>query len=714
MLNKTVPIVLQSEASDCGFACIAMVCKYHGMSASLPALKSNYGSSVQGTSLYELHSIATDVGFSVRGIQFQEEGIKEVSLPAIVHWSGQHFVVLESVGRGEITIVDPAFGRTTITIEHAKKYLTGFALEIISGPSSEILKKSKKENDNTDKGPSIFDLIRGNIQIWPLLSIVSLGAFLYQLLSLSMPYLVSLVIDKAVSPRDPEMLVLIIYVFSGFFLAKIATLFINSRLQANLHYSLNLSLFSVITKHILSLPYSFFIRRSAADIHARLKTLESVRLFFASGVFQVPFSALYTVIAVGMMFYLESMTALIALLFIFLTILLEIPAQMYMERRQKAQIQAEIEESKAFVSSMLRIDHIKLNNSEQSELADITELQKDRIYADRGLEVASNDIGSIIEAVRHVEKLVLVFMLATQAMSGTLSVGLAIAFLMFTDETKQRLLTIVSVWSAYRATRVQLERIHEITIEPPEFERGVAFEIGQPGDPVVPEIQLHSVNFSYQKFGDAILKDISMTIAPGDKVVLYGPSGSGKSTLLRVISSLLPPSEGLVSVNGRECIGPDKARLRRLMGGLFAEDRLTEGTIFSNLVKDNATWKEHELESVLKITGLDSAIENFESGINTLILGDGRGVSSGQAQRILLARSLLKAPKVLLLDEPTSHCDAQSTANIIEYLSNYDGTVIVCTHNPEFLSKFTKVYSMTNGQIKDLSSEIIDADALPT
>ncbi len=675
-----------------------MLCQFHKIDLQLVELKAQYGSSVQGSSLFELHQIATDLGFSMRGLEFELSKIDELSLPAIVHWSGNHFVILEALNGGTLTIIYPAFGRTEISVVHASRYITGFALEVISPPIDRML----KSDGHRESGPSIFQLIRLNRQIWPTMGLVGIGSILYQLLSLSAPYLVSLVIDKAVTPQARDTLSLIMWVFSGFFLAKIASLFINARLQANLHFSLNTALFGAMTQHVFSLPFVFFIKRSAADIHARLMALQAAHHFFKSGIFELPFSTLYAVGATVLLFYLEPTSALIALGFIIIGTLLEWPAQLFLEKHQNRLVRTGIEESKAMVSSLLRIDQIKINNSESREFAEVYECQRQRISAARDFEVAQRDVGSIIEAVRLVEKLVLVYFLADRCIDGKLSVGLAVAFLLFSDEIKDRLMTLIRVWSGYRTTKLQLAPLHEICVAAPEFEDGLASSIRKRADSAPPQLALQDIGFKYNKFGEDVLSEVSLCVEPGSKVVLFGESGSGKSTLLRILSTLIPPSSGKMTVNGVECDAPVRAKLRPSLGGMFSDDRLSDGTILTNITRDVPNWKEQDLNHVLKVTGLVDVVARLESGLDTLIIGDGRGLSSGQTQRVLLARALMRKPSILLLDEPTSHCDAQTSQAIAAHLASYDGTVIVCTHDAAFLDAFDTSYRVSFGRVETL------------
>lgn len=690
-----VPVVLQGEAADCGLACVSMISGFYEIPVTVHDLRGAYGSSAQGVSLYEIHEILADRGFTIRALEGGFGDLANVMVPAIAHWSGNHFVILERVTASEITIVDPGIGRTTLSLKHAEQYFSGFVLEVLAAPSRD----GGTYKSDGGASLSIWELVISNRSMWPLMAMVGLGSMAVQLLSLSLPYLVSLVIDKAVTPRDTDTLKLITFVFAGFFGAKVLLLFINARLQSNLTLSINSAVFSSVTRHLYSLPYRFFLMRSAADTHARVRTLEAVHIFFSSGLFEAPFSLMFAFLAMGVLFYLQPMIAFVALAFILVTLLVEVPAQLFLEARQKRRVIAEIDESKVLVSSMLRIDHIKLNNSERLELSEVLDSQRRRIDATRDLDISQRDIQGIVESLSLIQKLVMVFLLAAGAIDGSITVGLAVAFLMFTDEIKFRLLSLVQTWSAWRTTRVQLDRVAEIVSEKSEFDRMSSLTLEARQTPV-PEIELSDIGFSYSRFGEMVLTGVNLQVAAGDKIAIRGPSGSGKSTLLRMIATLIRPTQGVLRLNGAECDDKHLIALRKNCGGFFAEDRLIDGTVKSNITRDAAAWDDTYLNQILEVTRLNVDLEKLESGLNTLISGDGRGLSSGQSQRILLARALMRKPRVLLLDEPTSHCDPMATESIVNYLAKYDGTVIVSTHEPMFSARFGRTVWMHEGELQ--------------
>jgi ATP-binding cassette subfamily B protein RaxB len=557
--SSIIPVI-QTEAADCGLACISMLLGFFFQRNSFYELKQRYGSSLHGFSLLELNDILIDLGFGVRGISFDINAIRDVKVPAIIHWSGSHFVVLESVNSDEVVIIDPAIGRTVLSFAHAEKYITGYAIEVISPPSVNILLSSTHE----EKGPSLAALVTTNKQLWPMMLLVGIGSVAVQILSLVDPYFISLVVDRAIENRDKSSLDLIVYIFAGFFAAKAVLAFINSRLQSTLSMTMSASLFSAVTRHLFHLSSSFFSQRSSVDIFARVRALEAVSNFFRSGVFDAPFTLLFLIISLFIVLYLATLPALVAVAFIVATLILEVPLQIRLERRQRAFLLADAEEQKIFVNSLLQIDRIKLNGDEAVVFAKLQNAQLERASHQREVDIAQSDISNVSGALHYAEKIVIVSLLASACIDGKLTIGLAVAFLLFVDEIRERLLGVIRVWSSYRSTRVQIGRVHEICVSKAEFSNTESVDSEYFND--FNSLVLSNVGFSYTKFGDPILSSVNVRINAGDKILIIGESGSGKSTLLRIISSLLSPTSGEILVNGKLLTSAVSKKYRQMIG----------------------------------------------------------------------------------------------------------------------------------------------------
>jgi ATP-binding cassette, subfamily B, bacterial CvaB/MchF/RaxB len=693
-----IKFIAQTEPADCGLACIAMLSSCFTQPLTLHQLKEQFGSSPRGTSMLEIHDILGYLGYGVRGVQFDLDEIVEVRTPAILHWDNIHFVVLEKATHKDITILDPAIGRIQLPLSEVKSKISGAAIEVLSAPAEAFIKSSIKE----ERGPSLLRLVITNKQIWPTLALLSVCNLFFQILALTEPYLLSLVTDHAIDKQDKSALELIIYIFAGFFLSKTILDFVNAVIQANLSFSLSASLYASIYKHVMSLPPLFFAKRGAIDIFSRISTLETAPGFFTSGVFSAPFGLLFIIFALILTFYMAPLPALVALLFILLTIVLEVPMQLYLEKKQLAVTMIGIEESNLLAGSLMRMDQTKLNSSESGVLSRMYKKHIERSVQQRSLAIATDSLENISTAVGGLQNLVLVTMTALLCIEGKLTIGLAIAFLSLTSDVKGRLLGLIQMWSSYRSVHVQLGRLHDICVNTPEFNNTPKRSFGSLDTP--PSISLQNVGFNYTKFGESILQDVNLTIEPNEKILIVGESGSGKSTLTRILTTLFPPTTGELRFNQQLSTDIDLRQVRKMFGGVLAEDKLQEGTVLSNLTSGASGYTQAELDTVLDKVGLRTTIEQMESGLSTLITGDGRGVSTGQAQRILLAAAFLRKPKILCLDEPTSHCDSEVSRRIGESLLSYPGTVIICTHDKSLLDlPYRKIY-INAGRVSEKTS----------
>lgn len=679
--------IRQTEVADCGLACLAMIFEYHGVNCNVEFFKERYSIDSTGLSLLDLYRISQEHGFSARGLQVPLEEMSALTLPAIAHWGGNHFVVLEKFTDAKVVVVDPAFGRTTYSIEHAKKLLSGIYLEIHRHPDAKLVRDLKTQRIV----PSILKFMSHNPTLWPALSATLLALALLQFIELASPYFVSLVVDKSLGERDKDALWLIVFAFAGLFISKIVISFISNRLTTSLEYSYGYGIANFFSTRVLRSPFSFFLKRSPTELHSRLLGADSARTLISGGLLSAPFNGIYIIAAVGLMFYMAPIPALIVLIFLLLVIAVELPMQRWIYTLQKEFAHANSNEHSTIATALLRIEHSKLNSTELYDSMRIDDCQSKKYKSLRKVQVAMTDSQTIVESVELMQKLVLVLLVGSLVLEGKLTVGLAIAFLMLADETKGRLIGLVKFWSSLRAVQVMMERVTDLASSAMEAD-------AKPNNPKkdfdqTPTIELRSVDYAFSTLKDPVISNFNINISPGDKVLFFGPSGSGKSTLLRLLAGLIDPVSGSVLVDADNIIDPGvKASYGEIIGGVCASPRLIDGTIYSNIVYGINYYDEKYFASVVSALSLDLDFRDAPGGFNSLISGDGQGVSTGQSQRIQLANVLLRRPKILILDEPTAHCDSAASAKIVDFLETYPGTVIVATHDSTFFnSKFKKM-----------------------
>jgi len=214
------------------------------------------------------------------------------------------------------------------------------------------------------------------------------------------------------------------------------------------------------------------------------------------------------------------------------------------------------------------------------------------------------------------------------------------------------------------------------------------------------KIELDKVTYEVPNRASPILNDISITIKPSSRVMIQGPSGSGKSSLLRVISGIIEPTKGRIFVNDESLQNIHLNNYRSCLGLSLAEETPFEGSIRDNLTLTN-NISDEEVNKAIEIVGLRDYLKQTEKGLETIIYPEGKQMSFTVAKKIILARAILKKPKVLILEEPLEHFEASEAKRVIKALTASDNpwALIVASFNKDWESECTKVINLNNGEI---------------
>ena len=192
-------------------------------------------------------------------------------------------------------------------------------------------------------------------------------------------------------------------------------------------------------------------------------------------------------------------------------------------------------------------------------------------------------------------------------------------------------------------------------------------------------------------------EDMSVVAPAGGVIAIVGPNGAGKSTLLALAARLLDPDRGAVQIDGQDLARHSLASVRRAVGMVGPELPLQKGSIARNLRYRWPEAPQEEVERVCALCGVDELLAELPEGARTRLLEDGKNLSPGQRQRIALARALLGAPALLLLDEVEAHLDARADAVIDRVLARYRGTVLMVTHRRDRLFRADEIWHVADG-----------------
>lgn len=304
--NNTVPVILQSESSECGLACIAIILNYYGYETNLLSLRKRFSVSLKGSTLSDLIDMSQELNLIGRPVQLELEELEELKCPCILHWDLNHFVVLQKVSGKKITIVDPAMGKVSLSLNEASKHFTGIALELKKASNFKKIKDKEKLN--------IYQLIKGIKGISTNVIALLLVALIIEILSLFNPFLMQWAIDKVIPFNDKNLLTLLVIGFAVVLLVHKFLEFIQSWIVIYFSNNLKLDLETNIFSILIDLPLSFFQKRHLGDIVSRFESIHNIQSVFTSQFITAVLDGIFAILTLVLMLYYSVKLSLIVLI----------------------------------------------------------------------------------------------------------------------------------------------------------------------------------------------------------------------------------------------------------------------------------------------------------------------------------------------------------------------------------------------------------------
>jgi len=696
--TKRVPVILQSEAAECGLACMAMIAQYYSDKRDLNALRQTMSVSLRGTTLKDVMRIASTLGFQTRAIKIEMAHLAQLSCPAVLHWSMNHFVVLTKVKGKTITIHDPALGQRTLTVEEASKYITGIALEV--SPSDTFSPKKSTPRLGLTQFFSRAIGFKRNLLTLFALSIV------LQLFALAAPYYMQTVVDDVLIYNNDALLkalamgfalLLVVETFTSG-IRKLVILSVSSRLQLQMSAS--------VFKHLLSLPLDYFDKRHIGDVVSRFGSLASIREFLTTGVVTALLDGLMAVItlAVMMLYSIKLTLVVVAIMLVYLSIRLGLLP--LIKRLTTERIALSASEQSHFMESVRAILPIRVYGQEvqrhghwQNKL--VATLNKD-------ITLGKISIGSTLsnQLLFGAENLVVVYIGASLVMESTLSIGMLLAFIAFKTRFVSALDGVVNKVIELNMLGVHFTRLSDILLTPAQVTPNTRLVLNNnplhsdsgtlPTDTLSNHIALNaqSLGYRYSESSEWVFKQITLSINVGDIVAIIGESGCGKSTLLKCLMGLYPLSKGSVTYPNAQ---------HPVIASVLQEDACLSGTIAQNICCFEQPADVQKMVHVAHLACIHEDIMKLPMQYHSLVGDMGSSLSGGQKQRLLLARALYQNPDILFLDEASSHLDTANEARINHHLQSLNMTRIVVAHRPQSIAMADKVYRLVNGALHPCS-----------
>ena len=685
--------VLQSEAAECGLASLAMVARAHGHDVDLSGLRRHYPTSIKGVTLEQLMAVAADLELAPRAVRLELEELALLQLPAILHWDLNHFVVLEKVRAGrEAVILDPAVGRRVIPWARLGRHFTGVALEL--SPTASFRPVVARARTRLSDLWSRIGRFRGAATQVLLLS---LGL---QFTALLAPLYIQTVVDQALPSGDDGLLTVLLLGFALIYGLQALIRTLREWVILALGQSISYDLAGNVVRHLIRLPLAFFERRHLGDIMSRVSSIQPIQALLTHGLVDALIDAVLVVATLAVMLWVSPTLAGIVVGSTLLYLAVSQACYPSLRRRSEEEIVARAKESTYLMETIRAIRSVKLHAHEST---------RENGWRNRYAEVISASYRTRLFELRIdlAENLLFGFAFllcvhlgALAVLDGRLTIGVLLAFLSYRASFASSATALVKQFAAWRLLRLHLDRLSDIVTEQrerlPPHPRTEAL--------AGPAVRLDRLSFSYGTGEKPVLSDVDLEIESGAFVAITGPSGAGKTTLLRVLLGLLPPSEGRVVVDGVTLGAANMAQWRGRIGAVLQDDHLLTGTLADNISFFDGEGDEARVICVARLARIHDDIMAMPMGYQSLIGDMGSALSSGQRQRIMIARALYRDPDILFLDEGTANLDGDTEDAIADMIATLPITRVVIAHRPALIERAHHVIQVKGGNVVPVRS----------
>ncbi len=686
--KRRVRPVLQSESSECALACLAMVADFHGDQCGLSTLRQRFPGSARGIGLPNLLAFADALGFSARALRTSLAELRSLPLPCILHWNFNHFVVLESITNKGATICDPAFGRRHLEHAELSKAYTGVAVEL---ETHARFRRSEKP-----QSLRLLDLLRAARTLLRPLARVLVMSFVLQLIALLLPLYSQWVIDEVVVRGDHKLMDLLLIGFSVLTVFGATLKVLRGWLLQSLGAQLRFAWQGGLQEHLLRLPLDWFQKRSTGGIQSRFNSMQSIQQTLTQS---APEILVDGVLALSILFVIVIYAPKLSVLtlgFVAIYALVRVAMMPMLHAKTQAAIASDAAAQTHFLESTRAALTIKSLGAEALRSRGYRNVLAQAINA--GLATGRLVVlqGGLNQLVFGMQNLFVIWLAAEKIIAGTLTVGMLIAFLAYQSQFVQRAAALVDRLLEIRLLRVHLQRVADVALSEPENEASGALVLSVHSRPRSgpAQLQLDQLWFRYGSTEPYIIRGLTFSIAPAEHVALSGPSGCGKTSLLKLMMGLIAPERGTVLCDGRELRGGARLQYRQEIAAVMQDDHLLSGSILDNICGFSDSPKRDWARQCSQYAAIEASIDAMPMGFETSVGDLGSALSGGQVQRLLLARALYRKPRLLFLDEASSHLDGKAQASIFEALRQLPISIVSIAHRQETLAFADRVVSL--------------------
>ncbi|HEC2582598.1 peptidase domain-containing ABC transporter [Raoultella ornithinolytica] len=674
MKNK-VPVIIQSESTECGNACLSMICGFYGKDIDLFNFRNRYGSTSQGATLNVLAAIAQKAGLKTRALSLDIAEIKELRLPCILHWSLNHFVVLVAIKGKRFIIHDPALGRRVVHLQELSENFSGIALE--AWPDSDFRQEKQRSR------LKLLDLMHNMVGLKSALIKIFMLSVVIETVNLLLPMGTQIVTDHVITAHDENLLLVICVGLMFFTIFKTWVSMIRAWVSLKLNTLTDVQWKTSFFDHLMSLPLAFFEKRQLGDIQSRFASLDIIRATFTNSIVTGMIDSIMTI---GLLIMLSLYGGWLVWVVLGSTVCYAIMRALTYKFYRTVSEELIVKRARSgshFMESLYGIATIKSLNLKNRRSQHWLNTNID--VSNAGLKQTRFDMlfGGINTFINSADQVVILWLGAQMVMDNTMTIGMFMAFNAYRGQFTQRAASLIDLTMQLKMLSLHNERISEIVYSEPEVDSPLrnVFE-----ENVGVSLEVRDLAYQYDLLSKPVFSNVNISVAAGESVALVGVSGIGKTTLLKVMSGLLTPERGEIFIGGFDINKIGINNFRSNIACVLQEDRL-----FSGSITDNISGFDDEVDEALVIEcamqcNIHEEILRMPMGYETIIGELGAGISGGQKQRLLIARALYQKPRILFMDEATSHLDINNEKIINAAIESLNITRIIIAHRPSTIA----------------------------
>jgi NHLM bacteriocin system ABC transporter peptidase/ATP-binding protein len=690
------PTVLQMEATECGAAALASIMAYHGLIIPLEQLRSECGVTRDGSKASNMVKTARTYGFAAKGFNKEPEGLKELSLPMIIFWNFNHFLVLEGIRKGKVYLNDPAMGPRTVSEAEFDQSFTGVALTF--EPTPDFRKGGTK--------PSLFKALGSRLlKSKSAVAYVVLAGLFLVIPGLLIPAFSQIFVDGILIGKSSLLIMPLLLGMALTALLRAGLTWLQESYLLRLQTKLSLSSSAKFFHHVFRLPMEFFSQRFGGEIGSRVQINDRVAQLLSGELATNLLNVVMIIFYAALMFRYDALLTAASMSIA----LFNLAALRYVSRKRVDQNQRLLQEDgKLFgvtMSGFQMIETLKASGGESDFFSQWAGYQAKLINAQQKLGMSTQLLSIAPTFLMAVNNMAILTLGGLRVMDGHLSIGMLVAFQSLMMSFLGPVSLMVSLGGELQEVRGDMVRLDDVLRYPQDgcfsvsdTSRDVSSETGCPVK-LSGHLELVNITFGYSRLDQPLIKDFSLVMKPGDRVALVGASGSGKSTVAKLVAGLFKPWSGEILFDGSEREKFSRQVLTNSIGVVDQDIFLFGGTMKENLTMWDETMSESRIVQAAKDAQIHDDITARTGGYEIMIAEEGSNFSGGQRQRMEIARALAGNPTILILDEATSALDPGTEKLICDSIRRRGCTCLIIAHRLTTIRDCDEVIVLDEGSV---------------